>query len=118
MVSGKYSSRMGSRSACFYLAALVFACLVQLSYAKVHHPFPMPLCHGFKLEEATVDQIQARLMSGKLTSVQLVQCYVEVRIRRFVFYSANMRMLVLKLLNRLLNQQRINQLNPYLKYVV
>ncbi|RUS19063.1 amidase signature domain-containing protein [Endogone sp. FLAS-F59071] len=90
MVSGKYSSRMRFRSACFCLAALVLACLIQLSYAKVHHPFPMPLCHGFKLEEATVDQIQARLISGKLTSVQLVQCYIE----------------------------RINELNPHLKVVI
>lgn len=39
--------------------------------------FPMPDCHGFKLEEATVDQIQAALSSGGLTSVQLVGCYLD-----------------------------------------
>lgn len=39
--------------------------------------FPMRLCHGFRLEEATIDDIQAQLSSGKLTSVQLLQCYYE-----------------------------------------
>lgn len=39
--------------------------------------FPMRLCNGFKLEEASIDEIQAELKSGKLTSVQLLQCYSE-----------------------------------------
>jgi amidase len=39
--------------------------------------FPMPLCHGFKLEEATIDQLQEELSSGKLTSVQIVLCYLQ-----------------------------------------
>ena len=37
--------------------------------------FPMPLCEGFKLEEASMDDIQAQFASGKLTSEKLVQCY-------------------------------------------
>lgn len=39
--------------------------------------FPMPLCNGFKLEEATIDQMQAALKNGTLTSVQLVLCYMQ-----------------------------------------
>ena len=39
--------------------------------------FPMPLCNGFKLEEATIDQLQQELSSGRLTSVQLVLCYLQ-----------------------------------------
>ncbi|EED17436.1 amidase family protein [Talaromyces stipitatus ATCC 10500] len=39
--------------------------------------FPMRLCNGFKLEEATIDEIQAELNSGNLTGVQLLKCYYE-----------------------------------------
>jgi amidase len=39
--------------------------------------FPMPLCHGFKLEEASIDQIQQALSNGTLTSVKLVMCYMK-----------------------------------------
>lgn len=39
--------------------------------------FPMRPCHGFKLEEATIDEIQAALDSRKLTGVQLLECYYE-----------------------------------------
>ena len=39
--------------------------------------FPMRLCHGFKLEEATVDDIQAQLTNGTFTSVQLLECYLD-----------------------------------------
>lgn len=39
--------------------------------------FPMRLCNGFKLEEASIDEIQAELKSGKLTGVQLLECYSE-----------------------------------------
>ncbi|KAF7562654.1 hypothetical protein G7046_g1468 [Stylonectria norvegica] len=38
--------------------------------------FPMGDCNGFKLEEATIDQMQDAMKSGKLTSVQLVTCYM------------------------------------------
>ena len=38
--------------------------------------FPMPECGGFQLEEATVDQMQAAMANGTLTSVQLVTCYM------------------------------------------
>jgi amidase len=38
--------------------------------------FPMPMCHGFKLEEATIDELQEELSSGRLTSVKLVLCYL------------------------------------------
>lgn len=39
--------------------------------------FPMRLCHGFKLEDADIDEIQNQLASGKLTGVQLLQCFYE-----------------------------------------
>lgn len=38
--------------------------------------FPMPECFGFRLEEATIDEMQKAMESGALTSVQLVQCYM------------------------------------------
>lgn len=34
--------------------------------------FAMPLCKGVKIEDATIDQLQSYLSSGKLTSVDLV----------------------------------------------
>lgn len=39
--------------------------------------FPMRHCHGFKLEEASVDEIQAQLSNGSFTSVELLQCYLD-----------------------------------------
>jgi amidase len=39
--------------------------------------FPMRRCNDFKLEEASIDEIQAQLNSGKLTGAQLLQCYYE-----------------------------------------
>ncbi|KAH8179261.1 amidase domain-containing protein [Sarocladium implicatum] len=38
--------------------------------------FSMPDCWGFKLEEATIDEMQKAMEDGKLTSVQLVLCYM------------------------------------------
>ena len=52
--------------------------------------FPMPSCYGFTLEEATIDQMQAAMSRGKLTSQQLVMCYM----------------------------QRIYQTDQYIKYVI
>lgn len=39
--------------------------------------FPMRHCHGFELEEASVDEIQAQLSNGAFTSVQLLECYMD-----------------------------------------
>ena len=39
--------------------------------------FPMPLCKGFKLEEATIDQMQQALNQSQLSSQQLVMCYLQ-----------------------------------------
>lgn len=39
--------------------------------------FPMPKCNGFQLEEATIDQMQKALSTGKLTCVQIVFCYLQ-----------------------------------------
>lgn len=38
--------------------------------------FPMADCAGFKLEEATIDDMSRAMGCGKLTSVQLVTCYL------------------------------------------
>lgn len=51
--------------------------------------FPMRHCNGFKLEEATIDDIQEQLANGSLSSVALLGCYLD----------------------------RIHQTQPYLKYV-
>ncbi|KAJ5629919.1 amidase [Penicillium herquei] len=39
--------------------------------------FPMRKCHGFNLEEASVDDLQLRLSNGTFTSVQLLECYLD-----------------------------------------
>lgn len=39
--------------------------------------FPMSSCNGVTLEEATIDQLQDYMKSGRVTSVQLVDCYVQ-----------------------------------------
>lgn len=38
--------------------------------------FPMPHCNGFKLEEATIDQMQKALNEGQINSQQLAACYL------------------------------------------
>ncbi|PVH97738.1 amidase signature enzyme [Periconia macrospinosa] len=43
--------------------------------------FPMPQCYGFKLEEATIDQLQEEMKHGRLTSAKLLRCYMK-RIRQ------------------------------------
>lgn len=37
--------------------------------------FPMPLCKGITLEEATVDQLQGYMNDGIITAVDIVMCY-------------------------------------------
>jgi amidase len=39
--------------------------------------FPMKQCHGVTLEEATIDQLQDYMSTGRLTTVQIVLCYME-----------------------------------------
>lgn len=39
--------------------------------------FPMSPCGTFPLEEATIDQMQAAMEAGTLTSQQLVGCYLK-----------------------------------------
>ncbi len=38
--------------------------------------FPMPPCGNFQLLEATIDEMQAAMKNGTLTSQQLVLCYM------------------------------------------
>ncbi|EJP66046.1 putative amidase [Beauveria bassiana] len=38
--------------------------------------FPMADCHGLKLEEATIDQMQEAMANTNLTSLKLVGCYL------------------------------------------
>jgi hypothetical protein len=44
-------------------------------FAGTIEQFSMLLCNGFKLEEATIDQMQQVLNRSQLTSQQLVTCY-------------------------------------------
>lgn len=39
--------------------------------------FPMEHCQGLTLEEATIDQLQQWMSAGKLTTQQLVTCYLQ-----------------------------------------
>jgi amidase len=39
--------------------------------------FPMRPCHGIQLEEATIDDLQEYLSAGKLTTLQLLHCYLD-----------------------------------------
>lgn len=39
--------------------------------------FAMPKCGAFKLEEATIDDMQHAMSNGTLTSVQLCLCYLQ-----------------------------------------
>ncbi|MCJ1400618.1 hypothetical protein MMC11_003825 [Xylographa trunciseda] len=39
--------------------------------------FPMEICNGITLEEATIDQLQDYMSNGKLTASQLVMCYLQ-----------------------------------------
>ena len=39
--------------------------------------FPMLLCNGFKLEEATIDHLQEAMSNGTLTTVQIALCYLQ-----------------------------------------
>lgn len=39
--------------------------------------FAMPDCKGVKIEDATIDELQQHLSAGRLTSVDLVMCYLQ-----------------------------------------
>lgn len=39
--------------------------------------FPMPACGSFILEEATIDDMQAAMSNGTLSSVQICLCYLQ-----------------------------------------
>lgn len=45
-------------------------------YADTSGLFPMSPCGAFDLEEATIDQMQIAMANGRLTSQQLVMCYI------------------------------------------
>ncbi|KAK5189115.1 hypothetical protein LTR92_010918 [Exophiala xenobiotica] len=54
--------------------SLFFPLLQNVNTTELFH---MPPCGSFKLEEATIDQMQAAMKKGTLTSQQLVICYLE-----------------------------------------
>jgi len=37
----------------------------------------MPLCRGFSIEDATIDELQQYMTTSKLSSVQLLSCYMQ-----------------------------------------
>ena len=39
--------------------------------------FPVPLCNGVHLEEATIDSLQSAMQQKRLSSVQLTTCYLQ-----------------------------------------
>lgn len=39
-------------------------------------PFPMPLCYGTRIEEASIVELQGYLADGTLTSAKLLECYL------------------------------------------
>lgn len=64
--------------------------LVSVDYHKVNNSdfslsdhnngsalFPMRPCRGHQLEEASIDELQALMESGSLSSVDLVSCYLD-----------------------------------------
>ncbi|OHF02014.1 glutamyl-tRNA(Gln) amidotransferase subunit A [Colletotrichum orchidophilum] len=55
--------------------------------------FPMPACAGtFKLEEATIDQMQKAMENGILTSQQLVMCYMQRTFQTQEYISSVMQL--------------------------
>lgn len=48
-----------------------------LQDANTPELFPMSQCGAFQLQEATIDQMQAAMSNGSVTSTQLVLCYLE-----------------------------------------
>jgi amidase len=54
-----------------------FSVFPLLENVDTENLFPMPDCNGFKLEEATIDQMQRAMEQGKLSSVQLTMCYLQ-----------------------------------------
>jgi amidase len=45
--------------------------------ANVSELFSMPTCGDIVLEEATIDQLAGYMSTGRLTSVQILECYME-----------------------------------------
>ena len=39
--------------------------------------FPMPACNGIVLEEATIDQLQEAMNTGRLSAVNIALCYLQ-----------------------------------------
>lgn len=37
----------------------------------------MPLCKGFSIEDATIDELQQYMATSNLSSVQLLSCYMQ-----------------------------------------
>lgn len=62
-----------------HLLATAILSVAAVASATCHNassPFEMPLCNGLKIEDATVDTLQRWMILGKLTSQDLVRCYI------------------------------------------
>ncbi|CAG9982978.1 unnamed protein product [Clonostachys byssicola] len=44
---------------------------------EMPHPFPMSLCNGVNIEDATVKELQHLMSIGQLSSQDLVECYIK-----------------------------------------
>ena len=53
--------------------------------------FPMQSCNGMVLEEATIDQLRDYMSHGRLTSFQLVLCYLQriYQTDNYIKYDSN-----------------------------
>ena len=63
------------------MATLISPLYPLLENADSSNLFPMASCGTFRLEEATIDEMQTAMQNGTLTSVQLVTCYMD-RVRQ------------------------------------
>ncbi|KAF7193675.1 putative amidase [Pseudocercospora fuligena] len=76
----------------FLFTLVLFGVSLVLASAETNstNPFPVLPCHGIDMKDVTVSTLQSHLASGRLTSVQLCQCYID----------------------------RISLTNPYLRHVI
>ena len=94
-----YALQKGSTLVCRLLAMVLFITCVKRSQQTANYTassygyqsspsllpeglgntdaFPIPSCGGITLEEATIDELQAYMTNGRLTSVQITTCYLQ-----------------------------------------
>jgi hypothetical protein len=71
--------------------ALFFIAIPLAFGQSIDDPFPMPLCYGYVIEEASINTIQQYISNGNLTSVQLTKCLLQriAQLNLYLGYSLN-----------------------------